>query len=147
MPSFRALSTVEEQELDTCLVHALELVPVDPSQQGEGFLVVGIHVFVEAVRAGEELPPGVSPEDAATWMGVLWGEELARQGGWEWCSLRMDNGLEGVALVDRNRSRACYPLHCLHRWLSGDAESDVMPLFVRLCREEPGSDNALLLVG
>ena len=63
-------------------------------------------MLINALRWGAEPPDGASRSDVALWLGVLWGEELCRLGGWNWIYLITDEGLEGAAVVDPRRSRA-----------------------------------------
>lgn len=114
----RPLDPDEEAELERYLLMALELLPVNPeTQDDDGFLIAATEMLVNAIRQGAAPPDAVSLEDIALWLGVLWGEELCRLGGWSWIYLITDNGLEGAAVVDQRRSRAVFPVYAMSNWM------------------------------
>ena len=100
MPVERPLDEEEEAELERYFFMALELLPIDPTTQSEeGFLIAACEMLINALRQGAEPPEGASRSDVALWLGVLWGEELCRLGGWNWIYLTR-TWLEGAAVVD-----------------------------------------------
>ncbi len=124
MPVERALSVEEEQELDERFGRALEWIPVQQPQQAD-VLIAGLALIVEAVRAGQPLPPplGELPlDELAADLGVLWGDELCRLAGWSWCYLTLESGTEGPAIVDPDRAAAVFPVHLLYRALTRPAQ-------------------------
>ncbi|MGC6507434.1 MAG: hypothetical protein ACON4U_03415 [Myxococcota bacterium] len=122
MPVERPLDDEEEAELERYFFMALELLPIDPTTQGEeGFLIAACEMLINALRQGAEPPDGASQSDVALWLGVLWGEELCRLGGWNWIYLITDEGLEGAAVVDPRRSRAIFPIFAMSNWMQPNA--------------------------
>ena len=115
-PTIRALDPQEESELDRYLVHGLELLPVDYEKQEGDFLLLAVHLVIEAVRLGEKPPKGVSILDLSTWLGVVWGEEICSRLGWGWKYVQMPTGFEGAAIVATDGKGCCFPIHCIHRW-------------------------------
>ena len=150
MTELRPLNSGEQSDLDLNMVMALELIPIDPNQQDEGFLVVGVHMMIEALRAGEALPVGVNADEIPVSLGVLWGEELCRMGSWEWAYACLDSGFEGACVHDPDLSRICFPIHCIQRWIvDKEEENRTMQLFAQLCHppRTPLAKNALIVMG
>ena len=124
MPVLRPLTEDEEAELTTRFAAALELIPV----QGDDadFLIAGLNIVVEAVRAGRPVP---RPRDElAADLGVLWGDELCRVAGWTWCHITLETGLEDAAVCPADQSLVVLPVHYIHRAFS-DAERQPLVLF------------------
>ena len=127
MPVVRPLTDDEEAELTQRFSSALMLVPV----QGDDadFLIAGLNIVVEAVRAGRPVP---RPRDElAADLGVLWGDELCRVAGWSWCYLTLESGTEGAAVCSADRALAVLPVHFIHRAFS-DATRQPLALFRKL---------------
>ena len=148
MPKVRPLSAEEESELDRYLIYAMELVPIVQEIQEEGFLIVATHLLIDNLRDDADLPSGVSVEDAVVWLGVLWGEELCRLSSFGWLYVKLDSGFEGVAIVDENNSRVCFPIHVIHSFVHNKKmTNDCMGLFARLFKGESLSQNAFVVMG
>ena len=148
MPKLRQLSQEEENELNQYMVFALELVPIVQDIQEEGFLIVACHLLIDNFRDGAPLPEGVSTDDAATWLGVLWAEELCRLAGWRWLYMTLDNGFEGVCVIDENRSRVCFPIHLIYSWMCDkEKTNECMEFFAKMCKGKPLSKNAFVVMG
>jgi len=127
VPVVRPLTDAEEAELTERFTSALALVPV----QGDDadFLIAGLGIVVEAVRAGRPVP---RPRDElAADLGVLWGDELCRVAGWSWCYITLDSGTEGAAVCPPDQSLAVLPVHFIHRAFS-DATRQPLALFRQL---------------
>jgi hypothetical protein len=133
----RPLDSEEEAELERYMLMALELLPVDPTTQSEeGFLIAASEMLINAIRQGAAPPEGVSLEDLALWLGVLWGEELCRLGGWSWIYLITDSGLEGIAVTDTRRSRVVFPIFAMAQWLKpGSPVHASMQLMTQLLKQ------------
>jgi hypothetical protein len=117
MPVSRPLTDEEEAELTARFAAALELIPV----QGDDadFLIAGLNIVVEAVRAGRPVP---RPRDElAADLGVLWGDELCRVAGWSWCYMHLESGLEGAAVCPADHSLVVLPVHFIHRALTDES--------------------------
>ena len=143
----RALTDAEQEELDGLFSLALGYLPVS-SQANPAFLIGALHLLIEEFRAGRlrEVPP----DDLAAYGGVVWGDELCRLQGWQWCYLTLDSGLEGAAVVTPDRSLAVMPVHMVYRWLSRpQAPNECQPLFDRMSRppEQAPAPGGYLLVG
>ena len=143
MPVVRPLTDDEEAELTERFGSALGLVPVQ--NDDADFLIAGLNIVVEAVRAGRPVP---RPRDElAADLGVLWGDELCRVAGWSWCYLTLESGAEGAAVCPPDRALAVMPVHFIHRAFT-DATRQPLALFRQLTS---GSSTAppggLLLLG
>ena len=125
----------------------MELVPIVPEAQEEGVLIVAT-LMIEAVRKGESLPSGVKIDDVVLWLGILWGEELCRVAGWKWGYLILDNEFEGLAVVDQNNGRACFPMHLIANWMQNTEKSnDCMTFFAALFKGKPLAENGFVVLG
>jgi hypothetical protein len=111
----RHLSSEEETELDELLLDGLELLPIQ-EQGDEHFVVLAIHMVLEAVRMGEPLPRKMSMEDVSAQLGCVYGEQLCLIHGWEWVYLTIDESYEGVAVANTERNKALFPIPSIHRW-------------------------------
>ena len=132
----RPLTAEEEAELDLLFSGALGLLPPVTEQGAPDFLIGAVQLFVEAHRAGQG--PEAAVEDLATAMGALWGDELCRVAGWQWCYLTFDGGLEGAAVCPPDRSLAVLPVHYLHRLLTRPAlPNTCLDRFRRLAHDPP----------
>ena len=143
MPIVRPLTDEEEAELTTRFSSALELIPVQGTDAD--FLIAGLNIVVETVRAGREVP---RPRDElAVDLGVLWGDELCRVAGWRWCYLVLESGLEGPAVCPEDQSLAVLPVHYIHRAFT-DVQRQPLQLFRKLI-DEPveAPPGALQLLG
>ena len=143
MPVVRPLTAEEEAELTERFALALELIPV----QGDSadFLIAGLHLVVEAVRAGRPVPRPL--DELAVDLGVLWGDELCRVAGWTWCYLTDETGLEGPAVSPADQSVVVLPVHFIHRALSDD-QRQPLALFKQLTSGKlTAPPNTMLRVG
>ena len=148
MPKIRQLSPEENKELDQYMVFAMELVPIVEDIQEEGFLIVASHLLIDSLRDGAPLPDGVSFDDVATWLGVLWAEELCRLSAWRWLYMTLDNGFEGVCVTDSESSRVCFPIHLIYSWLCDkEKENDCMGFFAKMCKGQSLTKNAFVVMG
>ena len=150
MTELRPLNSGEQSELDLNMVMALELIPIDPAQQEEGYLIAGIHMMIEALRLGDDLPVGVNANEIPVCLGVLWAEELCRIGRWEWAYATLDSGFEGACVHDPELSRICFPIHCIQRWIvDKEEENRAMQFFAQLCHPPKPAlpKNALVVMG
>ena len=148
MPTFRSLTREEEQEIDRYLIFAMELVPIVPEAQEEGFLIVATHIMIEALREGQQAPSGVSLDDVVLWLGILWGEELCRVANWNWGYLSLENDFEALAVVDQNKGRACFPMHLIANWIQNKEQTnDCMTLFAGLFKGKPLAENGFVVLG
>lgn len=143
MPVVRPLTDAEEAELTERFTSALGLVPV----QGDDadFLIAGLNIVVESVRAGRPVP---RPRDElAADLGVLWGDELCRVAGWSWCYLILESGIEGAAVCPADQSLVVLPVHFIHRSFA-DATRQPLALFRQLTDGESSAPpGGLLLLG
>jgi hypothetical protein len=127
VPVLRPLTAEEEAELTERFALALSLIPV----QGEDsdFLIAGLNIVVDAVRAGRPVP---RPRDElATDLGVLWGDELCRVAGWSWSYMTLESGVEGPAVTSADRAMVVMPVHFIHRAFS-DETRQPLGLFKQL---------------
>lgn len=148
MPNIRQLSEEENKELDQYMVFAMELVPIVEDIQEDGFLIVASHLLIDSIRDGAPLPDGVSLDDVATWLGVLWAEELCRLAAWQWLYMTLDNGFEGVCVTDSEYSRVCFPIHLIYDWLCDKSkENDCMGFFAKMCKGDSLTKNAFVVMG
>lgn len=113
--STRKLSREEEEELDTLLIAGLELLPIQ-KQNHERFLLLALHMLIEAVRMGEPLPERVSLDDFCAQMGVVYGEQLCMLLHWDWVYLTLGETYEGAAIMNPERTCALFPIPTLYRW-------------------------------
>ena len=143
MPVLRPLTDDEEAELTTRFAAALELLPVQ--SEGADFLIAGLSLVVEAMRAGRPVP---RPRDElATDLGVLWGDELCRVAGWSWTYLTLESGLEGPAVTPADQSLAVMPVHYIFRAVS-DPQRQPLHLFREIVAGNvTAPPGALMLLG
>jgi hypothetical protein len=52
-------------------------------------------------------------EDVPFAMGACWGEQLVRGMGWEWVSMKFENGSSAPGVVSPDRALVVYPIHFL----------------------------------
>ena len=114
-PQCTPLSDADAEEIDTFFIYGLELLPIDHDKQSEEFVILAIHMLLEAVRLGEELPKGVSMEDFCTYLGVVYGEQICIRYGWEWMQIRMHN-YEGAGVVSPSGKTVVFPIPSMYRW-------------------------------
>jgi len=143
VPVVRPLTPEEEAELTERFSAALSLIPV----QGEDadFLIAGLNIVVDAVRAGRPVP---RPKDElATDLGVLWGDELCRVAGWSWSYVTLESGTEGPAVTSPDQALMVMPVHFLHRAFT-DESRQPLGLFKQLIAGDTSAPpGGLLLLG
>ena len=146
MPVERPLTAEEQSELDELFSIALGYLPVQ-QQDDPSFLIGALHLLIEEGRAGRLA--SVPLDDLATYGGVVWGDELCRLAGWEWCYLTLEDGPEGASVVTPDRALAVMPIHLVYRWLTrAQAPNDCQPLFDRVSRQPTEAPpGGYLLVG
>ena len=127
-----ALSSEDDQELDAHLIYGLELLPIDHNQQTGDFIVLAVHMLIEALRMEEPLPAGVNIEDFCTQMGVVYGEQICMEYGWEWKQVKVTNGYEGVAVVAPDMYTLIFPIPSIYRWIKSDSVNRCITLFKEL---------------
>ena len=130
----RRLTSVEEIELDELLIAGLERLPIQKQNQ-ERFIVLALHMLLEAIRMGEALPKDLSFDDFCAQMGVVYGEQLCLLFGWEWTYLTLENSYEGAAVMNPEGTCALFPIPALYRWTKIPNPNRCLILFEEL--EEP----------
>lgn len=131
-PVARPLSEEEHSELAELVSGALFLLPapedvgLPPGQDPGDMLPKFVGVMAEAVRRGFELPFEVSTEELALRLGALYGDEIARQAGWDWEMLSYPSGLEALAVVSADRGLCVLPLHLVGRVLTDTGVENVL---------------------
>ena len=141
-PRIRSVSPEEEAELDRYLIHGLELLPIDLDKQEGRFVLLAMHMVIEAVRMGEALPAGVSSDDFCAWLGVVWGEEICALYGWSWAYIEFENGFSGACVMSVDQKHCCFPIHAVHAWIAPQKSPNrCLTLFEAL--ESPGVSSML----
>ena len=114
-PKCETLSDEDAQEIDNFFIYGLELLPIDHDKQTEEFIVLAIHMLLEAVLLGEDLPKGVSEEDFCTYMGVVYGEQICLRYGWEWGQIDVQ-GYQGAGVISPSKNSVVFPIPAIYRW-------------------------------
>ena len=127
-PQYLDLSTEDAQEIDTYFIYGLELLPIDHEQQTEEFVVLAIHMLLEAVRMGEPLPQGVSLEDFCTYLGVVYGEQICLRYGWEWKQVALSS-YQGAGVRAPNENAVLFPIPAMYRWTRTENPNRCLTLY------------------
>lgn len=129
----RSLTEGEEAEFRTRAHNGLTnlgLVGAEPEPKAA---VQAVETFVEKWQAERRNPlkklfrRGPDPVDVALSLGIIWGDQLVRQFGWEWTCLQTD-GQDLYAVVSPDRSLAVYPTY-----------------FIKACLDDPYADCTAML--
>lgn len=79
-------------------------------------VIDSLDAFVDAVQHGERLlPDGIDKDDLPYICGSLWGEQLARQFGWQWATVTFHRhgDTQAPGILSPDRKAAIYPIHFL----------------------------------
>ena len=127
----RKLNPSEEAELDVLLIAGLELLPVQ-RQNEERFILLAVHLLLEAIRMGESPPREITHEEFCAQMGAVYGEQLCMLLRWDWVYLTMGNAYEGAAVMNPERTMALFPIPSIHRWTQRQNLNRCLVLFEEL---------------
>lgn len=127
----RKLNDSEEVELDTLLISGLELLPIQ-QQNEERFVLLAVHLLLEAIRMGEPLPQNIDHDDFCAQMGVVYGEQICMLLHWDWVYLTLGNSYEGAAVMNPERTKALFPIPTIHRWTQQQNTNRCLVLFEEL---------------
>jgi len=127
----RKLSNSEEAELDMLLISGLELLPIQ-QQNEERFILLAVHLLLEAIRMGEPLPQEIAHDDFCAQMGVVYGEQICMLLHWDWVYLTLGNSYEGAAVMNPERTKALFPIPTIHRWMQLKNPNRCLVLFEEL---------------
>lgn len=127
----RKLNTSEEAELDLLLISGLELLPVQ-KQSEERFILLALHLLLEAIRMGEPLPQRLAHDDFCAQMGVVYGEQICMLLHWDWVYLTIGDSYEGAAVMNPERTMALFPIPTVYRWTQQQNSNRCLVLFEEL---------------
>ena len=127
----RKLNPAEEAELDILLIAGLELLPVQ-RQNEERFVLLAVHLLLEAIRMGESPPREITHDDFCAQMGVVYGEQICMLLHWDWVYLTMGSVYEGAAVMNPERTMALFPIPSIHRWTQHQNSNRCLVLFEEL---------------
>ena len=140
----RELTPEDDQELDACMIYGLELLPIDHEKQVGDFIILSIHMLIEALRMGEPLPAGVSIDDFCTQMGVVYGEQICMKYDWQWKHIEMDNGYEGVAVISPDHLTLIFPIPSIFRWTKKENQNRTLVLWEDIDTRDPPTQLKIL---
>ena len=135
-PQYTNLSIEDAQEIDTYFIYGLELLPIDHEKQTEDFIVLAIHMLLEAVRMGEPLPQGVSLEDFCTYLGVVYGEQICLRYGWEWRQVVLSS-YQGAGVRSPDENAVLFPIPAMYRWTRTENSNRCLALYEELKSQTP----------
>ena len=124
----RHLNVSEESELDSLLIAGLELLPIQ-KQNAERFVLLAVHLILEAIRMGESLSREISHDDFCAQIGVVYGEQLCMLLHWDWVYLTLEDAYEGAAVMNPERTMALFPIPTIHRWTQHQNANRCLVLF------------------
>ena len=127
----RRLTTSEETELDLLLIAGLERLPIQ-KQSEERFVLLAVHLLLEAIRMGEPLPQGLAHDDFCAQMGVVYGEQICMLLHWDWVYLTIGDSYEGAAVMNPERTMALFPIPTIYHWTRQENPNRCLVLFEEL---------------
>ena len=127
----RKLYDSEEAELDSLLISGLELLPIQ-KQNEERFILLAVHLLLEALRLGEPLPSSLTHDEFCAQMGVVYGEQICMLLHWEWVYLTLGDSYDGAAVMNPERTMALFPIPTIHRWTQRQNPNRCLILFEEL---------------
>ena len=127
----RKLSASEETELDLLLISGLEILPIQ-QQNEKRFILLAMHIVLEAIRMGESYPNDLSHDDFCARMGAVYGEQLCMLLNWNWVYLTIEQSYEGAAVMNPERTKALFPIPTIHRWTQQNNSNRCLILFEEL---------------
>ena len=139
----RNLDPTEESELDTLFLAGLELLPIENQEQPD-FIVVAIHLLLEAIRMGEPLPKALTRNDFCSQLGAVYGEQICLQFGWDWLYLMIEGKYEGAAVANPERTRVLFPIMALYQWGKEGVENRCLHLFKEIANQESSTGFQIL---
>lgn len=123
-----ALSSEERIALSDSVERAASSRGV-PSSASPGTLV---HALQEWLRT----PPNKVADDEARDAGVLWGEQLSRQLGWQWAIVTMSKGRPLVGLISPDAAYALDPVTAVREIVAGQRPCNLELLFNMLAAQQ-----------
>lgn len=127
----RQLTAVEETELDMLLLAGLELLPIQDQSQPD-FIIVAMHLLLEAVRDDSAHRKDLSIDDFCARLGIVYGEQICLHRGWEWIHLCIHDRYEGVAVSNAKRNRVLFPIPSVYQWTKLSERNRCMEIFTEI---------------
>ena len=127
----RKLTEEEEAELDMLLLAGLELLPIQDQSQSD-FIVVAMHLLLEAVRDDPALRKEMREDDFCARLGIVYGEQICLHRGWEWIYLTIRNRYEGIAVSNEERNLVLFPIPAVFQWTKSSERNRCMELFAEI---------------
>jgi hypothetical protein len=113
-----------------CADDAATMLDLDRSNKSTADLVKAVNDFMYNWQKGKR-PDIPEEDDPSLTLGSLWGEQLAREFGWEWARVIFHDhdDSQAVGVFSPDRSLAIYPFHFVYGCMENNATVTIMLAF------------------